>query len=123
VEEGEGRTILVDYSSNGELSPQRHVYMASLHEHGNDDEPGREYDDELLADISSNESTADVPQDEDEEHRRIRRIKNPKRAKHRRNMEAYARNPPHQRNLNGAFATSDDREYNTPIRNTWKQPC
>jgi hypothetical protein len=26
--------------------------MASLHEHGDDDKPGREYDDELLADIS-----------------------------------------------------------------------
>jgi hypothetical protein len=53
--------------------------MASLHEHGDNDEPGREYDDELLANISDDERTADAPQDEDEEHRRIRRIKDAKR--------------------------------------------
>jgi hypothetical protein len=44
AEEGEGRTVLVDYSSSREFSPQRHIYMASLHEHGVDDEPEREYD-------------------------------------------------------------------------------
>jgi hypothetical protein len=42
VEEGEDRIILFDYSSNGEFSPQCHIYMASLHEHSDDDEPGRE---------------------------------------------------------------------------------
>jgi hypothetical protein len=41
IEEGEGRTILVDYNSSGEFLPQCHVYMASLLEHGEDDEPGR----------------------------------------------------------------------------------
>jgi hypothetical protein len=69
VEEGEGRIVLVNYSSNGVFPPQRHIYMASLHEHDDDDEPGREYDNELLADVSINECTTDAPQDEDEEHR------------------------------------------------------
>jgi hypothetical protein len=41
IEEGEGRTVLIDYSSSGELSLQRHVYLASLHEHDDDDELGR----------------------------------------------------------------------------------
>jgi hypothetical protein len=50
----------------------------------------------------------DAPQDEDEEHRRIRRIKNAKRAKRRWNVEARARNPPHRRNLNDAFATAEN---------------
>jgi hypothetical protein len=106
AEEGDGRIVLVDYSSSGEFSPQCHVYMASLHEHGDDDEPGREYDDELLADVSANERTADAPQGEDEEHKRIRRLRNAKQAKRRRNAEARARNPPHRRNLNGAFRCS-----------------
>jgi hypothetical protein len=51
IEEGVGRTALIDYSSDGEFSPQHHVYMASLHEHDDDDELGREYNDELLADV------------------------------------------------------------------------
>jgi chromatin segregation and condensation protein Rec8/ScpA/Scc1 (kleisin family) len=91
--------------------------MAFLHEHDDDDEPGREYNDELLADISADERMADAPQDKDEEHIRIRRIKNTKRAKHRQNAEARARNPPHRINLDGAFAAADDRQYNTPIGN------
>jgi hypothetical protein len=80
--------------------------MASLREHDDNDEPGRDYDDELLADVSADKRMADAPQDEDEEHRRIRRIKNAKRAKSRRNAEARARNPPHRRNLNNAFTTA-----------------
>jgi hypothetical protein len=88
VEEREGEIVLVDHSSIGEFSPERHVYMASIHEHGDDDEPGREYDDELLADVSTEERTADAPQDEDEECKRIRRAKNAKHAKCRRNTEA-----------------------------------
>jgi hypothetical protein len=83
TEEGEGRTVLIDYSSSGEFSPQHQVYTASLHEHGNDDELGREYDDELLADVSADEGTVDTPQGEDEEHRRTQRLKNAKRAKRR----------------------------------------
>jgi hypothetical protein len=62
--------------------------MASLHEHNDDDKPGREYDDEQLANVFADERTTDAPQDEDEEHRRIRRIKNAKRAKRRWNAEA-----------------------------------
>jgi hypothetical protein len=108
IEEEEGRTVFVDYSSSGEFSSQRHVYMASLREHDDDDEPGREYDDEVLVDISADERTADAPQDKGEEHRRIRRIKNAKHAKRRRNAEARARNPPHCRNLNSAFTVVDD---------------
>jgi hypothetical protein len=42
--------------------------MASLHEHGDDDEPGSEYDDELLADVSADERTTDTPECENEEH-------------------------------------------------------
>jgi chromatin segregation and condensation protein Rec8/ScpA/Scc1 (kleisin family) len=91
--------------------------MASLREHDDDDEPGREYDDELLTDISVDERIADAHQDEDEEHRRIRRIKNAKHAKCRQNAEAHAWNPAHRRNLNDAFAAADDRQYNMPIGN------
>jgi hypothetical protein len=91
--------------------------MASLHEHDDDDEPRREYDDELLIDVSTDERTADAPQVEDEEHRRIRRIKNAKHAKRRLNAEACARNPPHSKNLNGAFTAADNHQYNTPIGN------
>jgi hypothetical protein len=59
AEEGEGRTILVEYNSSDEFSPQHHVYMDSLHEHGNDDEPGREYNDELFADLNGASVAAD----------------------------------------------------------------
>jgi hypothetical protein len=45
--------------------------MASLHEHSDDDEPGRVYDNKLLADVSADERTVDSPQGEDEEHKRI----------------------------------------------------
>jgi hypothetical protein len=83
IEEEEGGTILVDYSSSGEFCPQHHIYMASLHEREDDDEPGREYDDELLVDVSANERTTDARQDDDEEQKRIWRIKNTKRAKRR----------------------------------------
>jgi hypothetical protein len=63
IEEGEGRTVLISYSSSREFSLQRHVYMASLHEHDNNDEPRREYDDKLLVDVSADERTVDAPQD------------------------------------------------------------
>jgi hypothetical protein len=89
--------------------------MASLH-NVDDDEPGPEYDAELLTDVSADECTADAPHDENEEYRRIRRLKNAKHAKHRQNMENRAHNPLYQRNLNNAFAAAEDREYRTPIR-------
>jgi hypothetical protein len=60
--------------------------MASLC-NADDDEPGLEYDDEQLADVSANEPTADAIQDENEEHRRVKQLKNAKRAQRRRNVE------------------------------------
>jgi hypothetical protein len=48
AEEGEDKTKLVEYSSSGEFSSDRHVFMASLHDHDDNDEPGREYDNELV---------------------------------------------------------------------------
>jgi hypothetical protein len=83
--------------------------VASFHEHDDDDELEREYDDEQLADVSADEPVADDPQDEDEEHRRFRRIKNAKCTKHSQTTEALPQNPPHRRNLNGAFSVADDR--------------
>jgi hypothetical protein len=65
-EEGEGSTQLVEYSHTAEISPDHQVYMASLRNE-DDDEPGPEYDAELLADISTDERTADATQDENEE--------------------------------------------------------
>jgi hypothetical protein len=58
-----------------ESSLDRQVYMASLH-NADDDELGPEYDAELLADVSADERTADTPQDENEEYRRIWQLRN-----------------------------------------------
>jgi hypothetical protein len=69
--EGKDRTKLVEYFSSGEFSQDCHVFMASLRDHDDDDKLGREYDDELLANISANEATVGTPQNKDEEHRRI----------------------------------------------------
>jgi hypothetical protein len=49
------------------------VYMASLR-NVEDDELDPQYNNEQLTDVSADELTADAPQDEDEEHRRIRRV-------------------------------------------------
>jgi hypothetical protein len=65
--------------------------MASLR-NADDEEPGPKYDDELLADVSADERTVDAPQDENKEHRRIRWLKNTKRAQCRRNVENHTRN-------------------------------
>jgi hypothetical protein len=56
--------------------------MASLH-NAEDDELDPKHDNEQLTDVSADEPTADAPQDEDEMHRRIRRVKNAKRAQRR----------------------------------------
>jgi hypothetical protein len=56
-----------------------------------------------------------TPQDENEEYRRIQRLKNATRAKCRRNAKNCARNLLYQRNLNNAFAAAEDWEYRTPI--------
>jgi hypothetical protein len=95
-------------------SPDRQVYMASLR-NADDDEPGPEYNDEVLADVSADEPTADAPQDQNEEHRRIWQLKNAKRAQRRRNEENRTRNPMYQRNLQNAFAVATVWEYRTPI--------
>jgi hypothetical protein len=47
--------------------------MASLR-NVEDDELDPQYNNEQLTDVSADELTADAPQDEDEEHRRIRRV-------------------------------------------------
>jgi hypothetical protein len=79
VEEGESSTELLEYSLRANHSPDRQVCMASLH-NTEEDELGTQYDNEQLVDVSADEPTADSPQDEDEEHRRIPRAKNAKRA-------------------------------------------
>jgi hypothetical protein len=77
-----------------------------------EDELGTQYDNEQLADISADEPTADVPQDEDEEHRKIRQAKSAKCAQCRRNAQNCAREPS---DLNNAFAAVVDHEYSMPI--------
>jgi hypothetical protein len=84
VGEGERSIELLDHSLRANHSPDRQVCMASLH-NAEEDELGTQYDNEQLADVSVDEPTADAPQDEDEEQRRIRRAKNAKRAQRRRN--------------------------------------
>jgi hypothetical protein len=97
-----------------ESSPDCQVYMASLR-NADDDELGPEYDAELLADVSTDKCTADAPQGENKEYRRIQRWKNVKRAKCRQNTENHARNPLYQRKLNNTFTVAEDREYRTLI--------
>jgi hypothetical protein len=80
--------------------------MASPRNAGEDDELGPDFDVELLVDISGDERTMDAPQDKDEEHRRIRRLRKAKHAKRRQNMEIHARNPPQCMNLNNAFVAA-----------------
>jgi hypothetical protein len=60
AEEEEGSAELLEYSHTAETSPDRQVYMASLH-NAEDDELGPEYDAKLLADVSVDECIADAP--------------------------------------------------------------
>jgi hypothetical protein len=60
AEEGDSSTKLLVYSLTTNNSPDHQGYMASLR-NTNDDELGPKYDNEQLADISSNEPTADAP--------------------------------------------------------------
>jgi hypothetical protein len=60
TEEEEGSTELVECSHTAETSPDRQVYMAFLR-NAEDDEPGPEYDAELLTDVTTNEHTAHAP--------------------------------------------------------------
>jgi hypothetical protein len=79
VEEGESSIELLEYNLMANHLLDHQVYMASLR-NMKDEELDPQYDNKQLADISANEPTADAPQDEDEEHRRIRQVKNSKRA-------------------------------------------
>jgi hypothetical protein len=106
AEEGESSIELLDHSCTANYSSDRQVCMASLH-NAEDDELGQRYDNEKLANVSANEPTADAPQDEDEEHRRIWRVKNTKRTQRRRNAQNRAREP---RDLNDTFTAVVDRE-------------
>jgi hypothetical protein len=109
AEEGESSTELFEYSLMANHSPDHQVCMASLH-NVEDDELDPQYDNEQLADVSANEPIEDAPQDEDEEHRRIRRVKNAKCAQRRHNAQNRAREP---RDLNNAFVAVADHEYRT----------
>jgi hypothetical protein len=111
IAEGESSTELLEYSLRANHSPDHQVYLASLR-NAEEDELGTQYDNEQLVDISADEPTADAPQDEDEEHRRIRRAKNAKCAQRRRNAQNRTREP---RDVNNTFAAVVDREYRTPI--------
>jgi beta-glucosidase-like glycosyl hydrolase len=85
--------------------------MASLR-NAKDDELDPQYDNKQLVDVLADEPTAVPPQDEDEEHRRIRRVKNAKHSQRRCNTQNRTREP---RDLNNAFAAVADREYRTLI--------
>ncbi|RLM62141.1 GAG-POL precursor [Panicum miliaceum] len=111
AEERESSTELLEYNLMANHSPDRQVCMASLR-NAEDDELDPQYDNEQLEDVLADEPTADAPQDEDEEHRWIRRVRNAKRAQRRCNTQNRAREP---RDLNNAFAAVADREYRTPI--------
>jgi hypothetical protein len=110
-EEGESSTELLEYSLRANQSADHLVCMASIR-NAEEDEPSTQYDDEQLMDVSADELTAGTPQDEDEEHRRIRQAKNAKRAQCRRNTQNRACEP---RDLNNTFAAVTDRKYRTPI--------
>jgi hypothetical protein len=75
TEEGESSTELLEYSLRANHSPDRQVCMVSLC-NAEDDELDPQYGNKQLADISADEPTGDAPQDEDEEHRRIRQVNN-----------------------------------------------
>jgi hypothetical protein len=60
IGEEEGITGLVEYSYTSKTSPNHQVYMASLC-NVEDDEPGPEYDAELLANVSTDERRRMLP--------------------------------------------------------------
>jgi hypothetical protein len=111
AEEGESSTELLEYSHMANHSSDCQVCVASLC-NAEDNELDPQYNNEHLVEASADEPTADAPQDEDKEHRRIRRAKNAKCAQRNRNMQNRAREP---RDLNNAFAAVVDRKYHTPI--------
>jgi hypothetical protein len=60
AEEGDSSTALLEYSPTANNPLDRQVYMASLR-NAEDDELGPGYDNEQLADVSTDEPTADAP--------------------------------------------------------------
>jgi hypothetical protein len=84
VEEGESSTKLLKYSLRANHSPDQQVCTASFR-NMEEDKLGTQYDNEQLTDVSADEPTTDESQDEDEEHRRIRRAKNAQHAQRRHN--------------------------------------
>jgi hypothetical protein len=76
MEEGESSIELLDHSLRANLSLDCQTCMASLC-NMEEDELDPQYDNEQLADVSTDEPTADAPQDKDEEHRRIWRERTP----------------------------------------------
>jgi hypothetical protein len=84
AKEGESSTELLEYSLMANHSLDCQVCMASLR-NTEEDKLDPQYDNEQLADVSADESRADAPHDEDEEHRRIWRVKNAKHTQRRRN--------------------------------------
>jgi len=88
-EDSLSRMVPASNSSTSDYSPSREVCMAIIrdHGHGDDDEPGSKYNNELLDQISTDEDTAQAPTDEDEERRRYCKMKNARRAKCRSNAK------------------------------------
>ncbi|RLN42287.1 hypothetical protein C2845_PM01G44920 [Panicum miliaceum] len=109
--------IITDYS--GDYSSERKIYMASVHDLG-DNVPDIKFDNEPEDEISANQDTASAPQNETEEQRRIRKWKNARRAKRRRNAEERACNPQWRRNLRGEFEAATDEELFTPMGNIYE---
>ena len=79
--------------------------MASIRDIDND-EPGAEYENELLDEISADEGMVQAPADEEKVQRRICKLKNARRANRRRNTQARTRNI--NRSLDGKFAVVRD---------------
>jgi hypothetical protein len=111
AEEGESSIEVLKFSLMANHSPDHQVCMASLR-NVEDDELDPKYDNEQLTDIPANEPTNDAPQDEDEEHRSIRRITNSKRTQHRHNTQNRTHDT---RDLNNSFTAVVDQEYCTLI--------
>jgi hypothetical protein len=60
AEEGDDSTKLLEYSHTANNSLDHQVYIASLR-NPDDDEPGHQYNNKPLADVSADEPTADAP--------------------------------------------------------------
>jgi hypothetical protein len=110
VEEGVSSTELLEYSHMADNSPVRQVYMASLR-NADDDELGPEYDDELLADVSADEPTADAPQDVNEDLA----VEECQARRAHMEHEKSCSQPNVPKEPQQCFCSSADREYRTPV--------